>query len=305
MNRNDNDNQIFESNFLSDGDLCAGVLYLPKKTDFKPAVIILGHGFGADKSLRLPAFAECFRNAGLAAYIFDYRNFGDSEGKPRHWVSPKRHHADWRAAIRHVRTLPQINPERVVIWGTSFGGGHVLHIAAENPPISAVISQVPHVDGIATVSLLKYSDLIASAVAGIRDVFSSAILRKPYYSPVIGKPGEFAAMNSEDCWDGWQNLLPDDSEWENKVLSRVFLEIPFYSPVKSVHNIKVPTLIIAAEADTITPTAAVRKAANKIAQSEFHLLKCSHFEPYIGEYFEQNIKIQLSFLMRNIVNQSS
>jgi alpha/beta superfamily hydrolase len=45
------------------------------------------------------AFADVFVRAGMAALFFDYRTFGDSEGEPRHWVSPSRHLADWHAAL--------------------------------------------------------------------------------------------------------------------------------------------------------------------------------------------------------------
>ncbi len=291
---------MIESNFLSAGLKCAGTLYLPEPEAVKPAVIILGHGFGADKSLGLPAFAERFMDAGFAAYIFDYRCFGDSEGEPRHWVSPKRHLADWRAAIHHVKSLPDIDPDRVCIWGTSFAGGHVLKIASEKPPIAAVISQVPHVDGVASLSAMTFRDLVSATAAGIRDVVGGMIFGKPYYSPVVGRPGTFAAMNSEDSWDGWHALLPKNSTWENKVLSRVFLEMPFYSPGRSAVNIKVPTLIVAAEDDAIAPAEAARKVANKMETSEFQLLSnCGHFQPYVGEYFECNIKLQLDFLRRN------
>ena len=44
--------------------------------------------------------ARRFVEAGYAVYLFDYRNFGDSEGQPRHWVDPFRHLKDWDAAIR-------------------------------------------------------------------------------------------------------------------------------------------------------------------------------------------------------------
>lgn len=294
-------NSIIESDFLSVGVKCAGTLYLPENTEVKPAVVILGHGFGAEKSFRLPAFAERFREAGFAAYIFDYRCFGESEGEPRHWVSPKRHLADWRAAIEHVRSLPDIDPDRVAIWGTSFAGGHVLKIASENPTLSAVISQVPHVDGIASLLTMNFVDIVSATVAGIRDVVGDTLFGRPYYSPVVGKPGTFAAMNTEDSWDGWYALVPEGSAWENKVLSRIFLQVPLYSPGKSAGRIKVPTLIVAAEDDVVTPAAPAQRVANKIEKSEFHMLsKCGHFEPYIGDFFEQNITLQLDFLKRHL-----
>jgi hypothetical protein len=72
---------MLESNFSSAGLKCAGTLYLPEPAEVKPAVVILAHGFCVEKSFRLPTFAERFREAGFAAYLFDYRCFGGSEGE--------------------------------------------------------------------------------------------------------------------------------------------------------------------------------------------------------------------------------
>ncbi len=51
----------------------------------------------------LHPFAEVFAQRGLAVLIFDYRNFGGSDGEPRNWVSTKRHLEDWEAALDYVR----------------------------------------------------------------------------------------------------------------------------------------------------------------------------------------------------------
>ncbi|MGX9145996.1 hypothetical protein [Mesorhizobium sp. 128a] len=43
----------------------------------------MAHGLGGIKEMRLDAFAERFSDAGYACLVFDYRNFGASEGAPR------------------------------------------------------------------------------------------------------------------------------------------------------------------------------------------------------------------------------
>jgi alpha-beta hydrolase superfamily lysophospholipase len=48
-------------------------------------------GMGAQKDMGLGFYAEAFANGGLAAFVFDYRGFGGSDGEPRQWVSPTRH----------------------------------------------------------------------------------------------------------------------------------------------------------------------------------------------------------------------
>jgi dienelactone hydrolase len=110
---------------------CSGDLYLPGSTD-RPPVVVMAHGFAGERTIRLPTYAERFVQRGLAAYLFDYRSFGDSDGEPRDYVHPHRHVEDWRAAIAHVRSLSQVDGSRLALWGTSFSGGHVIVIAAED-----------------------------------------------------------------------------------------------------------------------------------------------------------------------------
>ena len=92
--------------------------------------VVMGHGLSAVRDQRLPAYAERFAAAGLAALLFDYRHFGASGGEPRQLFDIQRQLEDWRTAIAYARGLDGI--ERVGLFGSSFGGGHVLEIAAED-----------------------------------------------------------------------------------------------------------------------------------------------------------------------------
>src|SRR6478735_2776181 len=105
--------------FPSGTDRCHAWLYLPNAgVGGLPPVIVMAHGLGAIKALRLSAFAERFQAAGYACLVFDYRHFGDSEGEPRELLSIDRQRDDWRAAVAHARTLPEVDADRVVLWGT-------------------------------------------------------------------------------------------------------------------------------------------------------------------------------------------
>ena len=115
-----------------------------------PPVIVMAHGLGAIKALRLSAFAERFQAAGYACLVFDYRHFGDSEGEPRELLSISRQREDWRAAVAYARSLPDVDTDRVVLWGTSFGGGHAIATAAADHAVVAAIAQCPFTDGLAS-----------------------------------------------------------------------------------------------------------------------------------------------------------
>jgi len=128
--------------FSSGDSTCAAWLYLPTGVA-SPPVVILGHGLGATREMRLDAFAERFAQAGIASLAFTYRHFGDSGGQPRQLLSIKRQLADWDAAIAYVQALPDVDGARVAVWGSSFGGGHATTVASRHPELRAAVAQCP------------------------------------------------------------------------------------------------------------------------------------------------------------------
>ena len=91
----------------------------------------MAHGFGAVRALRLYAYAEEFAAAGYAVAVFDYRGFGDSAGTPRQLLDVPCSTRTGEPPWPHARTLPGVDAERVVAWGTSFAGGHVISVAGQ------------------------------------------------------------------------------------------------------------------------------------------------------------------------------
>lgn len=287
-----------ESQFQSQGTTCVGTLMLPEEVELPP-VVVMAHGFANIRKARLPAYAERFVEAGYAVFLFDYRTFGDSEGEPRHLVHPWKQIQDWEAAIEYVNGLPAVDSGRMVLWGTSFSGGHVLHIASRNDAFAAVISQIPHVSGPATALKAHPLTSLKCTVAGLLDL-AGGLVNKPVYSPVVGQPGERAAITGNRAIEGYYALLPADANWDNRVRSKSFLYIPFYSPRNDAHRITAPTLVIAARHDSVVSTSAARRAALRIPGSTFRILDCNHFQPYVGEHFEQVVAMQLEFLREHV-----
>lgn len=285
--------------FFSHGCRCSAWLYLPNGVT-KPPIVIMAHGFAAEKSFRLPAFAERFTEHGMAVLAFDYRNFGDSDGTPVNLVHPFRHVQDWDAAINHVKTLNTVNSEKIALWGSSFGGGHVIVSAAKHPEITAVVSQMPYLDPITTLLKLGFVNVMKGLVSGIRDVCSSIILNKPYYIPVVADPGTYAVMNSAESKPGYLALIPENSSWENKCPARICLLLPFYSPTSYAKQVSCPTLFIAAEKDSLIAPACVEKTAAKMANASVEHLNCGHFSPYVGALFETTVSLQIKFLVKTL-----
>ena len=89
--------------FVSGDDRISAWLYRPASGGPAP-VLVMAHGLGAVRTMRLDAYAERFSAAGYACLVFDYRNFGDSEGQPRQLLDIGMQLADWAAAVAYART---------------------------------------------------------------------------------------------------------------------------------------------------------------------------------------------------------
>ena len=142
---------VVDATFPCQQARCDAELWLPAQAPGarKPAVILMAHGFGATKEWGLPAFAERFVKAGFAVVRFDYRGFGKSGGQPRRVVDGQAHVKDWLSAIDAIRQRPDVDGQRLGIWGTSYSGGQVLVAGAERPGVvKAVSAQVPFVSGL-------------------------------------------------------------------------------------------------------------------------------------------------------------
>lgn len=140
--------------FESHGETLAGWLYPGKGgSDNQPGpAIVLGHGLGCTKELGMDKYCEEFAQVGYTCLAFDYRNFGESTGKPRRLISPTLQVEDFHAAIAYIRSLSQVDPERVGIFGSSFGGGNVIVVASQDSRIKATISQCPFTNGFKSTS---------------------------------------------------------------------------------------------------------------------------------------------------------
>jgi pimeloyl-ACP methyl ester carboxylesterase len=286
---------VEDSNFHSRGMRCAGRLYRPKDIT-KPPIVVMAHGFAAEMAFGLPAFAERFASKGMAVFLFDYRCFGESEGKPRNLVSPSHHLQDWKQAIAHVRNLSGINKDRIALWGSSFSGGHVIVTAAEDHNIAAIVAQVPFVDGVSTLKKTGFVHSLIATGAYLRDLIRVITFRSPYYVPVAGKPDTFALMNTPDSYPGYMSLVPEGSSWRNECPARIALPILFYRPISYAKSVRCPALLLSAENDSIISPDAVVKTASAMSKSSLVTLPVGHFDVYSGDVFEKVIALEFDFL---------
>lgn len=133
-----------EITFMSEGVACKGDLFIPEGCDARhprPAIVV-GHGFtGVKEVLRI--HGEHFSKAGYVTLTIDYRTFGRSDGAPRGRLFPHWQVEDFKSAITWLQSRPEVMADQIGVWGTSFGGGVVIHAAAYDRRIKCVVAQVP------------------------------------------------------------------------------------------------------------------------------------------------------------------
>ncbi len=285
--------------FASGEDTCAAWLYLPIGVT-APPVVILGHGLGATREMRLDAFAERFAQAGIAALAFTYRHFGDSGGQPRQLLSIKRQLADWDAAIAWVNNHRGVDTTRIAVWGSSFGGGHAITVALRHPELKAAVAQCPFTDGLASALALGPAKSLKVLPAAAMDFASMIGRRTPVMMPLAGAPGSLALMNAPDALPGYEALLPAGATFRNEVAARVAPTIIRYRPGRAAKKIKFPILFCVSNTDSVTPPAQTLRYARTAARGEIKRYDAGHFDFYIGEAFEALARDQVEFLTRHL-----
>jgi fermentation-respiration switch protein FrsA (DUF1100 family) len=294
--------------FDSGGVRCAGVHLRGQGDAFagedgRRPCVVLGHGLGGTVDSGLLPFAERFAAAGIDALAFDYRYFGASDGEPRQLLSVPRQLEDYAAAIAYARSLEGVDPQRIVLWGSSYSGGHVVPVAISDGDVAAVISQVPNMDGIAAlINLARYAGpghLAKLVFAGLRDLAASLRGRPPVMIPLVAAPGSIGAMTSPDADPGYHAIA--GSTWRNEAAARLALNAGTYRPGLQADRLPCPILIQIADQDAIAPPKAAQDAAwRATGRAEVRTYPIGHFDIYTGAPFEQAITDQLHFLRRHV-----
>lgn len=298
---------VEDTTFDSNGTRCAA-WYLRAETDAltggrgRPCVV-MGHGFGATKDAGLLPFAERFAAAGTDVLVFDYRGYGLSDGSPRQNVAHLRHRQDYHAAIAHARGLAGVDPERIVLWGSSYSGGHVVPVAAKDGQVAAVISQGAAMDGlVALLEIGRYAgvgQLLKLTGHALRDVAGALLGRAPHLIPVVGPPGTLAAITAEGAETGYRSIM--GPTFRNEMCARGAAIIPLNRPVTAAAKLRAPIFLVVATEDNICPPAAVCAVARKAgAGAEVLELESGHFDIYSGELYERSCSAQVAFLQRTL-----
>jgi len=274
--------------FTSKGLHCSGWIYVPdgQAEGQKAPAIILAHGFAGEKETILPDYAEQFVRAGLVALIFDYRYFGDSEGEPRHQLFPLEQVEDVRNAITWISNQPEVDSQRIGLWGTSYGGGIVVYTATYDRRVKTVVAQVPAAISLEARAKLDPERWKRMGDFLLRDRIERYKTGAVNYLKVVAPEGEPCVFPGKEFYDEYMELLARSQKsnptWRNGVSLESLEKIREFDPVNMIHHMA-PTalMLIAAENDSAIPVDAIKETYKRAGEPKaLSVLPIKHFEIY-------------------------
>ncbi|MFG2514013.1 alpha/beta hydrolase [Streptomyces sp. NPDC048584] len=287
--------------FDADGVTLRGWFY-PTGDSAPTAVVVMAHGFSLVKEAYLDRYAERLAAAGLAVLVYDHRNFGASEGSPRQEIDPWRQIEDYRHAITYAGTLPEVDPDRIGVWGTSYSGGHAVVVAAGDLRVKAVVSQTPAINGVQTgwrrTPMAQLADLGEQFAAERKTRMQTGEVAM---RPVIGSGAQRPVYPAEDAFDFFSTVGEIAPSWRNEVTVRTGEWSRVYNAGHYIDMVSPrPLLMIVADDDTVSGTDLQLTAFNRALEPKsLRIIPGGHFAPYV-EQFEATASAAAEFFATHL-----
>ncbi|MDP6342886.1 MAG: alpha/beta fold hydrolase [Alphaproteobacteria bacterium] len=282
--------------FYSEGVGIVGDWY-PAEGGHNP-VVVLCHGFTGVKGMVMPEVAERLAANGYHALAFDYRYFGESGGEPRGRINPYEQVQDIRAAITYAQSRAEVDPGRLALWGTSFGGGNAVRAAAFDRRVGCVVANIAVMRGKRWLRGLRGPEQWNQLLDRIEEHRKDRVLT-----------GETVDVNPFEIMPVDEQTVPFIREhWADvpnlpRTITLDTVEAVLeHDPQSVIHRLSPrPLLMLAVERDQIVPNEETVEAfaaagePKKLVWLPRHL---SHWGAYVGEGFELVMAETLSWLGR-------
>ena len=276
----------------SEGSRLAAELIRPAQRAGPQPAILLCHGWAGMKEHLAERYAIPFAKAGYVCLVFDYRGWGGSDGRMistaaspplttageqtasvrviRDLVDPIDQVADIRACLAWLSTEDGVDPQRIGLWGSSYGGGHVIVVAGADERPKAVVAQI--------------------GGFGVPD-----------------PPAEWIAYQRKRAADKARALIDPpvpqgiDAAPGLKGVPDVARQI-FHSPIAAAEGVRAPTLLLDAEFEEYAPPEThgyIETVLARHAVTERVTYPCSHYKVY-DEYYEPALQAARAWFDRHL-----
>lgn len=241
--------------------------------------MVVAHGLTAVREMFLDEYAAAFAAAGYTTLVYDHFGFGASDGEPRQCPAPSIQLEGYRDAVVWLGSQPDVDADRISLWGSSFSGGEVIVLAAEALPIRCAVAQVPAFgEGSPAPSPATVEVMVEAFGSGRDDVTVPA---------VSATPDGVGIMYADRAWEWFTTTgAPRAPSWRNEVRISAFAE-PF-RPIDHLANARVPLLLVVAPGDTLTPPGPAMGLAAATPNVAVVEIPGGHFDAYEAAFSESS-----------------
>jgi dipeptidyl aminopeptidase/acylaminoacyl peptidase len=237
--------------FFSEGSRIAGLWRLPDTVEGPVRAIVQGPGWLGLKDANLYLrYHEALTAAGFGVLIFDYRGFGESEGD-RGVLSPTLQLEDLLNAVTYLTTRADVDADSIGVFGSGgTGGGNAILLAAVDPRIRAVVSQLPVADGADWLHRMRTEDEWLRFLASLEEDRRARVTEG---KGRLVHPREEIMVPTTERRETKVKADVDD-KIPNAVSLRAADEILRYRPIDAAAGLRTPLMVIGIEDDATTPT---------------------------------------------------
>ncbi|KAM0251474.1 hypothetical protein ACHAQJ_008183 [Trichoderma viride] len=261
------------------------------------------HGITALKEHFLGNFAFEFQKAGFNVLVYDNRGFGESGGR-RYDSDPVKAQDDYIDAFDYAASLSEVDPERIVYWGSSYSGGVAITAAAIDRRVKAVIAQVPFVSAELLVGTGQaFLDVAHKDRAKIQNGEEWPLTRVVASTIEEAEAGTAPVVLRDAAgFRFFQDAAQQGGSWENKLTTMSLFRLIRFEPIRYIHRIApTPLLMVVGENDDSLLSFQLQAFGLAQGTKQLHLLKgCGHFDQYRGDIFKENIAAQIAFLRKYV-----
>jgi uncharacterized protein len=277
--------------FDAEGVTLRGWFYRPEGAAGEVPCIVMTHGFSAVKEMHIDEYAEVFCEAGLACVVYDHRGFGASDaapGRPRQEIDPWEQIRDYQHAITYAQMRPEVDADRIGVWGSSYSAAHSYVVGAIDRRVKAVCGQVPLVSGRRAFEMLVRIDNWKATWEMLEaDRMARARGEAPAMMPVVdADPTAPSALPTPDSWEFFSAY--EGSSWRNEVTLRTLELFQGYEPGEYLKRISpTPLLMVVAPNDRLVAGELACEAFETASHpKKLVLVPGGHFDAYVGRGFE-------------------
>ncbi len=274
--------------YFSEGQTIAADLFMPDNMDSGtryPAVVICQGFTGIRRMPTIEGLGAALTAAGYVALIFDYRGWGDSGGE-RGRLAPLEQIDDTRNSLTYLEAQSFVDPNRLGLFGPSYGCLIAPHTAAIDTRVKATFGILGVATGLEAVTNKRTREEMAEWKAKVAE----ARMRRVLFNEVdrcIRSLDVFIDEQSRQwlplTWEHfplWRNPLGFDS------IGRVM----DHRPLDVVHKIAPRALgLLCATGDTTANPASLRELYDAAREPKrwIEIEGIGHYDLYQGEPFER------------------